>query len=131
MDLELPLVAVPPPEELDGDSKSSSEIPKVDLLGGLWKLTSDKMSAICVSVGVFNSNSVILVDMDRTEEYLAKSNNNCLITVSVNDRGEICGVHKWGIGTIDPFIIRDVVASGIKVGQDISRLMTQLGSNTA
>jgi exosome complex RNA-binding protein Rrp42 (RNase PH superfamily) len=88
------------------------------------------MSAICVSIGVFKNSSVILVDMDRIEEYLAKSKDNSLVTVSVNDHGDICGIHKWGIGTIDPFVIRDIVASGIRVGRDISRLLTQLGSSS-
>jgi len=128
MDLELPLVALPPPEDtMDGGE--TSMMPKVDLLGGLWKLSSSQMSAVCVSIGVFNNNSVILVDMDRMEEYLAKSRENSLITVSVNDQGDVCGIHKWGIGAIDPFVIRDVVSSGIKVGRDISQLMTKLGSN--
>jgi exosome complex RNA-binding protein Rrp42 (RNase PH superfamily) len=122
MDLELPVVSVPPPE---AESVADS-FPRVDLLGGLWKMSPNNLSAICVSVGVFCDNSIIAVDLDRIEESIAKFSNNSLISVSVNEDGTCFGVHKWGSGAIDPAVLKAVVNSASNVGKQIALMMTKV-----
>lgn len=125
MDLQLPVVVVPADDERDGD-EPAPVIPKVALIGTMWHPAVT--SAICVSVGVFCDNSVIIVDLDRIEETLAKQPKSCLITMAVNDLGECCGIRKYGIGSVDPMILRDVLSAGLNVGQQISTLMTSLAT---
>lgn len=122
MNLELPIVSLPPPEEENG----SELFPKVDLVGGLWKLKPENMSAICVSVGVFCDSTVIVVDLDRTEETLAKSANNSLITLSVTEDSKCFGIHKWGTGVVDPTILQSLISSASLVGKQIGSIMTKL-----
>lgn len=120
MDLQLPVVAVPAEDhQVDGDEPESA-IPRVDLMGGLWRPRLSECSALCVSVGVFSDNSVMVVDLDSIEEYLARQMSNCLIVIAVDGEGKCSGLHKYGIGAIDPCILRDVVSAGMKVGRQIS-----------
>jgi exosome complex RNA-binding protein Rrp42 (RNase PH superfamily) len=79
-----------------------------------------------VSVGVFCDNSIIAVDLDRVEESIAKSSNNSLISVSVNEDGKCFGVHKWGSGVIDPSVLKSVVNSASKVGNQIALMMKKV-----
>jgi exosome complex component RRP42 len=121
--LELPIVSLPPP-----DKEQVETFPKVDLLGGLWKLSPDNVSAICVSVGVFCDSSITAVDLDRIEELLAKSSNNSLITVAVNDQGKCFGIHKWGTGILDPAVLKTVISSACQVGREVSVIVTKVVS---
>lgn len=125
MNLELPAVAVVEDDEVDGDEQKSI-LPRVDLLGTLWRLPDSKLSAICVSIGVYCQDTVIMADLDRTEESIAKLKGNSLITVAVNDAGECCGIHKFGSGSLDPLIMKNVIDSGISVGKEISCMLARL-----
>lgn len=125
MDLELPHVTLTPDSEKDGDSKEPL-VPLVDLSESMWRMLPHDASAVCVSIGVYSDNSIIIVDLDRIEENLAKLKQNCLLTVSVNDAGECCGIHKFGSGSIDALVTRDVVSAGLILGQRISKTLTTL-----
>ncbi len=120
MDLELPAVAIPAPHK--GGEDSESHIPRVDLLGTLWHPKPN--SSICISVGVYCDNSMILVDLDKHEEWLAKSKDSCLVLVAVDDLGRCSGIHKHGIGSIDPRILSNVVSAAAQVGKRIANAMT-------
>lgn len=120
MDLELPSVAVPAPQKGEQDAKSS--IPCVDLLGTFWHPIPN--SSLCISVGVYCNNSMILVDLDKHEEYLAKNKDCCLVSVSVDSLGRCSGMHKHGTGSIDPNILPSVVAAAISVGERMANAMT-------
>lgn len=122
--LELPIVTLPPPDQEQG----AETFPKVDLLEGLWKLSPDNTSAICVSVGVFCGNTITAVDLDRIEELLAESSSNCLITVAVNDEGKCFGIHKWGSGILDPSVLTPVTSAACKVARDVSAILTKVVS---
>ena len=130
MDLELPVVAVSPESESarDGGEKEPI-IPKVELTGGLWRISPQQSSAICVSIGVYCDSSVIMVDLDRIEENIAKLRDNALVSVAVNEAGECCGIHKFGAGSVDPLVFRDVVSAGLNVGKQVASLLTRLGKN--
>ena len=126
MDLELPIVAVTPDGETRDGNDKMPVVPRVELTGDVWNPSSSGLPAICVSVGVFCENSVMLVDLDRIEENLAKSKGNNLITISVNESGDCCGIHKFGSGALDPMAFRDVVSSGSVVGKGIATLINSL-----
>ena len=126
LDLELPVALLPVDSEVrDGDEKESM-IPVVELTGDLWKPSHESSSAICVSVGVFCENTVMMVDLDRIEENLAKTRGNNLVTISVNERGDCCGIHKFGAGSLDPRVLRDVVLAASRVGRRFASLLTTL-----
>ena len=125
MDLELPAVAVSQKDERDGEEKQSL-LPRVDLLGSMWRLRKDQLSAICVSVGIYCSDTVIMVDLDRVEEGIAKLKENSLLTVAVNEFGNCCGLHKFGAGSLDRLILKTIIDAGISVGKEISCMLSRL-----
>ena len=122
--LELPIVTLPPPDQEQGPET----FPKVDLLEGVWKLSPINTTTICVSVGVFCGNTITAVDLDRIEEILAKSSNNSLLTVAVNDEGKCFGVHKWGSGIMDPSVLKAVTSAACQVAREVSAIVTKVAS---
>jgi exosome complex RNA-binding protein Rrp42 (RNase PH superfamily) len=126
LDLELPVAVLPAESDIrDGDEKESP-IPIVELTGELWKTSPQSSSGICVSVGIFCNNTVMMVDLDRVEENLAKSRGNILVSVSVNEKGDCSGIHKFGTGALDPHILREVLLSASNVGKRFVTLLTKL-----
>jgi exosome complex RNA-binding protein Rrp42 (RNase PH superfamily) len=126
LDLELPAVAVSQRDERDGDEQRMSMMPQVDLLGSLWRPREGTLSAICITIGIFCLDTVIMVDLDRIEESIAKLKENSLLTIAVNDQGNCCGIHKFGSGSLEPLIVKDVINAGISVGSKISSMLTCL-----
>jgi exosome complex RNA-binding protein Rrp42 (RNase PH superfamily) len=120
MDLELPVVAVPDVEKSAEDAPDA--LPRVDLLGSLWRVNVN--TSVCISVGVFCDNSMIIVDLDRVEEWLARHPGNCLVSVSVDQEGTCSGIQKQGVGSVDPNILQNVISAALAVGKSVASAMT-------
>ena len=125
MDLELPIVA--PIEDTEGDRDA---IPRIQLTESLWRLDLLQSSSICVSVGIYADGSISMVDLDRVEESIAKLKENGMITVSVNHDGDCCGLHKFGVGSIEPSLIVDIVQGASALGKDIVSMLVKLATAT-
>jgi len=125
MDLELPIVTSVNDPGNDRE-ESGTAIPRVELSDALWTISPSNMSAICLSVGIYGNGSIFLIDLDRIEDSIAKFKNNCLLTVSVNDNGECCGIHKFGNGSVNPAVVCEVVEATSIVGKQISELLVKL-----
>lgn len=130
MDLKLPGVVPVADEEAAHSTKSiESTIPMVQLTTDLHRMILKESSALCITLGIFAGNSVIMADLDRSEENIARLKENCLLTVAISGSKECCGLHKFGLGSLDPSITHHVIQAGIQLGAQVSAVLDKLSAN--
>jgi exosome complex RNA-binding protein Rrp42 (RNase PH superfamily) len=127
MDLKLPGVVPVADEGASNNNKNvDSAIPMVQLTTDLQRIVQKESSALCVTLGIFAGNSVIMADLDRSEENIARLRENCLLTIAISGNQECCGLHKFGLGSLDPSVTHHVVQAGIELGAQVSAVLDRL-----
>jgi exosome complex RNA-binding protein Rrp42 (RNase PH superfamily) len=125
MDLQLPHVALEQTEEEDNEE---STVPIVDLMDGMWKIDPADSPALCITLGLFGNNEVVMVDLDRIEENLAKQKENCLMTFAINSHGACSGLHKFGAGSFDPAHMEEIISAAQDLGKKLGALFQTLSA---